>query len=314
MIYVHLLQEEGNEQLPPHRRCKKFPPVEHVEQPYGVYLPFSSHVLDVPDSRTKYFYRNSSTRREIAFLRRADPSIWWVNKQIGHEAKTLYVTRHMSVDMSGADTTMGDSAQRKARYINRGLHLWDFRVNYEMHDSLRQAITKLELRDWVEISTWVDDVYSEGWDKWTKGVLKSPEGYDFRKFMTVCAISISHNGDMLSVATRLQLEHARARALQVALNDFAGSLLVRGLSSFSGDDIVKCVFYLRTSMDDAWRSGERDTSGLDIDRGEPEVMRFWCFARDHEVDWDEQELIVKEFNYVAASARISEAKAFIMGS
>lgn len=308
MIYVHLLSSDDSQHNPRYPKSDAWEIVAapYVEHASGVYTPFTSHALRDLNAELTADFRSSTDG--LGYLWHADPAIWWVNRQIRTEALSLYVTRHMSVDVSGGDMTLAPNEQYRVTYVNGGLQLFNEWLKYRGASVLRKAMTRLELRDWVRIGLMVDEEHPTVRD-WTNS--------RFCKLMTIYSISVSQNGDLLMVKTPLELHPDQVPPLEGVLRDIAGSVLARGRKVFDGDDILKCVHYLRESTEPAW-SSEFSNTGLigceKLYRCEPEAIRWELLGREKEVDWEKGKLKVTGFSYVAASVRISEVKAFIMES
>lgn len=245
------------------------------------YTPFTSHSLqDIGDKHN-----------HLHHLWRRDPPIWCLNRQIRAEVRSLHVTRYMSVDMSGADV---DYAYH---YINRGLKLFEQWLEERVDEGLRKAITRLELRDYVQ--RWVPAEERRVSIYGCPRQAEKPECV-----IPAFRIKINEDGNSLVVSTPLQLDLKQASLLSSALQDIARNAVAQGRARFDGDDIIECARYLRESTELPCKTEFGSRVQTARSRGQPEAVRF----RMQPCDRTDMVSRLREFRYVAASIRIGDVE------
>lgn len=314
-IYIYALLDVDNGDIPQRTGFSKVRFRRSTVIENKCYTPFSKHSL----------FQKHIGQHLIEHLWHRDLPIWCVNKQIRAEARSLHIAKFMSIDITGADEDFKYNKHRHvtARHVNRGLQLFEKWLDERVDDSLRKAMTTLELRDYVEmvavdkvIPASVNDMPSSERSKGSRGTSTTS--------LPVFKVRISEDGDLLTVRVIRRLDPTQASALQAALCKIASDDVAQGRTRLDGDDILKCVRFLRQAKGVTWQSNIRQSSFRFL--GEPEARRFTLFSLPN--DWFRPGRSTKgsqdvdrnkddadnafhpyhDFHYTAASIRISDFK------
>lgn len=279
------------------------------------YTPYSIHAIyDQGDPHFKSYVTN---------LLHHEPAIWQINRQLREEVRWLYITRHTTIDVRGVDSLYW--RRRWPIILNDGLDFAFMWARQELDEKHRKGITRLTVRDWVRVLS--SEAYAKisedssinehefdcnrnmamlisSPDQEASGVQQESGPMSFPKLASIFQFCLTNNGKTLSVWTPLQLVHKQAQALQKFLDD---AVAIPGIAAFDGDTILKCLYFIRTSMTlDVW--GETVQRS---DTGEIMSVRFAMVATSGEASFGEHKILNDEFKYVAARTSVVEQLAWV---
>ena len=205
-------------------KCTCHPDYREVIDPTTPwYGPYSIHTA----------YDNKRGRKCVVYERdmplwHAKAVIWQLNHQIRNEARSLYITRFLSVDIKQYNGRIYSAAKR-----NSGVALFKRWRERTLETPLQNAITRLELRDLLPLH----------------GPNQRTGGY---RLIPLFRIEIRKSGEELTVRTPLKLSDNQVKAVQSCLNRTAGQVAKRNAAAFSGQDVFACADALAKERKSQW--------------------------------------------------------------
>jgi hypothetical protein len=247
------------------------------------YVPYSAHVHEAFGPQLQRFGDDLLVTNRFIH---ADPVIWQLNRQIREEARSLYITEYLSVDVHGMEPVRWRAGLKS----QLGIKLFQRWLASDVEAALRTKISKLEVRDWVSVRTQVTQ----------KGRVSY---HEHCAIIPIFAIAITCSGAKLTVRTPLQLVDDQACALQGFLTHLA-----KCRAKWDGNDVINIVHFLRRSMASPWGNCEQLTS-----MGTPFSIRFRVTAKEGEMAFEgggktEWGVMKTGWTYVAAEAEAALAE------
>ena len=241
MIYVGLLDEGDDQVEHPGNTSRHFWLPKSVKiQLQGLYNPYTwwiEHCGQIPAPADK--------RLASGVLLHCDTPMTMTCRQIRHEARSLYLRDHLSLEMRGRheDEPYWDSKERL-----RGLRLWMSTLSSLELDSIRH----LEIRQYVQVvhpSVWAFEkgqrVHPEDRTRGELGDWAQIQLEWFVGHMAALQLHIYGGGKVLEVPSRLQLIARHADEVKAKVDELARAKARAG-AVFTGRDLLELMQWLET--------------------------------------------------------------------
>lgn len=238
MIYPLLLDGEDQKEYYSNGYMRLEPPHRFEFKVQGLFLPFSYWRFPYLGN-TDDPYKQAMKRTNPLTLMHASPPILCVNKQIREEAKSLFLSQYLVLELHG----VGCEPQDKLKSFRYWLMM--------LKTSEIATIQRIELRENVHVVRPDDVPMVRLWDE--KQVKSSVTARGFREYwmnkawrgeMSAFDISIEE-GRVVEVWSRVEIAQCQRQLVQSYMKKVAESKTTD--RAFTGQDLVELVCWMKTT-------------------------------------------------------------------